>query len=224
MKNCTWIILLLITLACDNNSTYSQLQHDGITVIDTHDFLRDFHAFTTDSLVNMVIEIPAGCNQKWEVDKETGFLEWERRGEDSLRVVKYLPYPANYGMVPSTWLPEDQGGDNDPVDVFLLGLRAERGELVPVRIIGVIRMLDKGLQDDKLIAVTGTDWFHNIYDIFQLMETYPGIMEILTTWLANYKGPGLVEFQEIENAESAMRILHHASRAYLSVDGVIKQP
>ena len=52
------------------------------------------------NIIRTVIEIPAGSNQKWEVEKSTGNLKWEFRN-NSPRTVKYLAYPANYGMVPN---------------------------------------------------------------------------------------------------------------------------
>jgi inorganic pyrophosphatase len=191
------------------------------TMITSHDFLRDFPAYTSDSLVNIVVEIPAGSNQKWEVNKDTGFMEWERRGDDSLRVVKYLPYPANYGMIPRTWLPEAEGGDNDPLDVFLLGESVERASVVPARIVGVIKMLDKGLQDDKLIAVPVNDWHYSIFTLEDLEEQYPGILEIISMWLMNYKSPGIVELLGVENEIVAHDILNRFIKAYDLSGGII---
>jgi inorganic pyrophosphatase len=215
MKILLSVIAIVILISC------SQENKKDITQIATHDFLRDFPAYATDSLVNIVVEIPAGCNQKWEVNKINGFMEWESSGEDSLRIVKYLPYPANYGMIPSTWLPEQEGGDNDPMDVFLLGQTVDRGSVLPARIIGLIRILDKGLQDDKLIAVTTNDWFFDIHDIPELNEKYPGIIQILTTWLLHYKGSDTIEIQRIENASTAKHILHQAINAYNCSGGII---
>ena len=193
-----------------------------VTKIETHDFLRDIPVYTEDSLVNIVVEIPAGSNQKWEVNKQTGFLDWERINDDSLRVIRYLPYPANYGMIPRTWLPEAEGGDNDPLDVFLLGERVERGSIIPARIIGIIRMLDRGEQDDKLIAVPADDWHYDIFTIEQLNEQFPGITDILVTWLINYKGKGVVEFQGIDNENVAGKILRASFEAFESRDGEIQ--
>jgi inorganic pyrophosphatase len=175
--------------------------------ITTHHFLNDFPAIINDSLVNIVIEIPAGCNQKWEVNKQNGFLEWQRIGKDSLRMVQYLPYPANYGMIPGTLLPASEGGDNDPLDVFLLGVSQERGSVVQGRVVGVIRMLDQGMFDDKLIAVPVNDWHYPVNTLAHLDSLYPGISQILVTWLANYKGPGVVQITGIEDEVAAWAIL-----------------
>lgn len=142
-----------------------------------------------DGSLNAVVEIPAGSNQKWEVDKVTGQIVWERIHEDSLRTVRYLPYPANYGYIPRTLLPVELGGDGDPLDVFILGPSAQIGAVLNVKVIGGIHMIDDGEQDDKLIAVDLNSWFADISSLNELEEKYPGIVDILQTFLKNYKGP-----------------------------------
>ncbi len=189
-------------------------QEENHTRISTHDFLRDFPALTPDSLVNIVVEIPAGCNQKWEVNKKNGFLEWESVNKDSLRIVRYLPYPANYGMIPQTWLPESEGGDNDPLDIFLLGKTRERGGVVPARVIGIIKMLDRGEQDDKLIAVPVDDWHYHIHSLEELQSAFPGVIDVLQLWLMHYKGHGKIALQHIGNETTANDILRKAINYY----------
>ena len=53
-----------------------------------------------------MVEIPAGSNDKWEVDKTSGALYWEQE-DGKPRVVQYLAYPGNYGMIPRTSLPHE---------------------------------------------------------------------------------------------------------------------
>ena len=183
-------------------------------IIDNHDFLNDFPTFTADSLVNVVVEIPAGTNQKWEVNKSSGHLEWERVNVDSLRTINYLPYPANYGFVPQTLLTKESGGDGDPLDVFILGAALERGEVIPSRIIAVIKMLDRGEKDDKLLAVAPDSQFASVYSPEDLILFYPGVIEILTTWLSNYKGEGFVEIQSVENEKHAIEFVFRANRKF----------
>ena len=207
-------LIILITGFLALAGTVVNEENQDKTIIARHDYLRDFTAFNNEGLVNVVVEIPAGCNQKWEVDKDTGNLEWEKIGSDSLRVVKYLPYPSNYGMVPRTWLPINKGGDDDPLDIFLLGKAVERGTVVPAKIIGVIKMLDKGLQDDKLLAVPVNGLFSEISTLDQIRKNYPGVIEILKIWLSSYKGEGFVEIQEVQDEIEAIDILKNASEAY----------
>lgn len=183
------------------------------TAIRTADFLRDFPPSPSEGLVNAVIEIPAGSNQKWEVSKTTGHLEWEVVS-DTLRMVPYLPYPANYGMVPQTWLPEELGGDNDPLDIIVVGPRLDRGTVAAVRLVGVIKMTDRGEQDDKLIAVDPESWFRHVHTLEDLQSAFPGITEILVTWFGSYKGPGMVIIESVGNEVEAWRIFNEAVKAY----------
>jgi inorganic pyrophosphatase len=200
------LILSLFIFSCDSNDAFEN-------AIITHNFLNDFEALNQDGLANIVVEIPAGSNQKWEVDKESGHLRWEIT-QDTLRVIPYLPYPANYGMVPKTWLPPEDGGDDDPIDIFLLGPAHERGAVIPGRVIGVIKMLDEGEQDDKLIAVDPDSWFWNIYTLEELKSKFPGVLEVLTTWISNYKGDGIIQLQYVGDEQEAKNILDQAIHSF----------
>lgn len=203
-------LILFIAITSCRDLLVSQ---DATDVL-TQDFLRGFPALTDDSLVNVVVEIPAGTNEKWEVDKTDGSLQWERITADSMRIIPYLPYPANYGMVPRTLLPAEQGGDGDPLDVFLLGPTVERGAVVVARVVGVIQMRDHGEQDDKLIAVSTAHWFGHVESLNQLQTEFPGVVEALTNWLANYKGEGVVQIVAIADEEYARSVLLHAVNAF----------
>ncbi|MCR9182450.1 MAG: inorganic diphosphatase [Flavobacteriaceae bacterium] len=202
------LLILLIVVSCKESIPNNE------TSINAHNYLIDFPAFSKDSLVNIVIEIPAGTDQKWEVNKTSGHLEWERINKDSLRIIKFLPYPVNYGFIPQTLLPKDLGGDGDPLDVFLLGSAIDRGNVIPSQIIGVIKMLDKGEQDDKLIAVSSGTPFSHIESLEQLIEEYPGVIEVLKSWLSNYKGEGYIEILAVESKESAIFLLQTAIEGF----------
>jgi inorganic pyrophosphatase len=202
------IFLFVITSCSPDDASNSKNQYD---------LLRDVSAITENGSVNVVIEIPAGSTEKWEVVKTTGELEWERINPDSLRQVKYLPYPANYGFIPRTWLSASDGGDDDPLDVILIGASVPRGSVVESHVLGVIRMLDRGEQDDKLIAVATDGPFWYVHTLEELQTRYPGIIEILTTWLANYKGEGFVEIESVENELIAREILDVAIEWFESV-------
>jgi inorganic pyrophosphatase len=56
-------------------------------------------------------------------------------------------------MVPRTLLSKESGGDGDPLDIILLSPPLNRGEIASAKLIGVLKLLDKGEQDDELIAV-----------------------------------------------------------------------
>jgi inorganic pyrophosphatase len=204
------LVLLVMLNACGNKGRVENSANNSIN------FLHDISAFTYDSLVNVVIEIPAGSNQKWEVNKTSGQIEWEQVSPDSFRVINYLPYPANYGFVPQTLLAKASGGDGDPVDVFVLGERIERGNVVPCRIIGLIEMTDNGVYDGKFIALPVKTQWKKINTLPELNQHYPGVMNILLLWLLNYKGSGKVEILSENDEKQARNIINEANSAFIN--------
>lgn len=95
----------------------------------------------------VVIEVPKGSKNKYELDKETGFLRLDR--------VMYsaVYYPANYGFIPRTFC-----DDGDPLDALVLGQEPVHPlTLLDARAIGVMRMRDEKGIDDKILAVTISD-------------------------------------------------------------------
>lgn len=210
MKAVFAVFVLILLYACDNPG------REGNTVNGTTNLLHEIVPFTSDSLVNVVIEIPAGTNQKWEVNKLSGQIEWEQVTPDSFRVINYLPYPANYGFVPQTLLPEASGGDGDPVDVFVLGERIERGNVVPCKIIGFIEMTDNGEYDSKLITLPVQSHWKKINTLNELNQHYPGAMNILRTWLLNYKGTGKVRILSENDEKHARNSIHEAYNAFIN--------
>lgn len=100
-----------------------------------------------------VIEISKGSKKKYELDKETGFIILDR----ILHTATH--YPANYGFIPRTY-----GDDNDPLDVLLICSESlEPMSLVRAYPIGVIKMMDNGRNDEKIIAIPFNDPTYNQY-------------------------------------------------------------
>lgn len=96
-----------------------------------------------------MIEISSGSKNKYELDKETGLLKLDRILFTSTH------YPANYGFIPLTY-----ADDDDPLDVLVLCTE----KIIPMTLvecvpIGVIRMMDQGSSDAKIIAVCAHDPF-----------------------------------------------------------------
>jgi inorganic pyrophosphatase len=95
----------------------------------------------------VVIEVPMGSKNKYELDKESGLLRLDRV------LYSAVHYPANYGFVPRSFC-----DDGDPLDVLVIG----RGPVVPLtiieaRAIGVMRMRDDKGIDDKIISISERD-------------------------------------------------------------------
>lgn len=107
------------------------------------------------------IEIPAGCKNKYELDKKTGALILDRILYTSTH------YPQNYGFIPRTY-----AGDNDPLDVLVICSEP----IVPLALvqcypIGIVNMVDSGQEDEKIIAVCAHDPIYSQYrEISELPE------------------------------------------------------
>jgi inorganic pyrophosphatase len=129
----------------------------------------------TPEQVNVIIEIPKGSRVKYELDKDTGLIQFDR--------VLYSPmhYPANYGFVPrSLW------DDGDPLDVLVLAHEEiVPAALVEARVIGVLDMIDGGEGDAKVLAVPVTDpRFNNTKDISDLE---PHLLDEIKHFFSVYK-------------------------------------
>lgn len=184
---------------------------DSLTLRAPQNLYDGAPAQNADGTVNVVVEIPAGSNAKWEVSTD-GMLRLEVR-DGASRVVSYLPYPGNYGMIPNTKLPREQGGDGDALDVILLGPTVPLGSVVPVRLVGVMRLLDNGEQDDKLLAVMDGTPLATVRSLADLERLAPGSAELLRLWFTNYKGPGQMVFQGWGDAPDAHALLNSATVA-----------
>lgn len=97
--------------------------------------------------INVIVEINKGSKNKYEVDKETGLIALDRAAYTA------QDFPFDYGFVPQTlW------HDNDPLDVIILTtFPLMPGILVRVRGIALMKMIDSGEGDDKIIAVPCDD-------------------------------------------------------------------
>lgn len=213
-KNIILFICLssLIFNSCENSKTESNKiisENDTKSV----NLLTDYIPLYTDGDVNAVIEIPTGTLDKWELNKLNGQIEWELVN-DVPRVVNYLGYPGNYGLIPRTLLSKEHGGDGDPLDIIVLGQAEERGSVIKCKLIGVLYLMDRGEQDDKLIAVSSNSPLYGINGIDELDEKYIGISEILKLWFTNYKGTGKMMSKGYGNRINALDILQTAINDY----------
>ncbi|MFA0441945.1 ParB-like protein [Vibrio sp. 10N.222.51.C12] len=184
--------------------------------LEANSSFNDYPAASADGIVNAIVEIPTGTSAKWELSKDNDKqVIWEHK-KGAPRVVNYLGYPGNYGSIPRTALPKEFGGDGDPLDVIVLGQSVPRGEVVPVRLIGVMKMLDDGEQDDKLVGVLTNDSpFKDVTSLNDLNTTYPGVQDIVGLWFENYKGPdGGMELQGWGDDVEANKILDAARKHY----------
>ena len=102
---------------------------------------------TIASAFPVIIEIPKGSKNKYELDKETGLLRLDRV------LYSAVHYPADYGFIPRTFC-----DDGDPLDALVISQEPVHPlTLVDARAIGVMRMRDEKGIDDKIVAVSVHD-------------------------------------------------------------------
>jgi len=122
-----------------------------------------------------IIEVPKGSKTKYELDKSCGMIRVDRILYSSVQ------YPANYGFIPRTYCE-----DHDPLDVLVLG----QDPVVPLSImrakpIGLMKMLDHGEADDKVIAVHADDPEYAHYD--SMTQLPPHRMMEVKRFFEDYK-------------------------------------
>jgi inorganic pyrophosphatase len=108
-------------------------------------------SYVDDELVEaafpVIIEVPKGAKNKYELDKETGLLRLDRV------LYSAVHYPADYGFIPRTYC-----DDGDPLDALVLSQEPVHPlTIVEARAIGVMRMRDEKGIDDKIVAVSVRD-------------------------------------------------------------------
>lgn len=179
--------LLFLLISCTVEESNEQLDDQNEPIAEEP--MVDYNAiptFSESGRVNAVIEIPAGTNDKVE------FIE--KRGQFEItRVINYMPYPANYGFIPGTYMNPAEGGDGDALDIIVLAPYQPTGTIMEVVIIGSLDLLDHGEVDNKIIAVPA-DSEKNLIDAWTLADLPVEVMLQLENWFTNYKEPGIVEF------------------------------
>mgnify|MGYP001180286976 CR=1 FL=1 len=219
--NKIFIILLFIPLSLflfKCHSGEANKKSNSIEIVDkkendTLNLLTDIIPKLDNGDVNAVIEIPAGTIDKWELDKISGKVSWEFI-DNKPRIVNYIGYPGNYGMIPRTILPKAKGGDGDPLDILVLGPSVKRGSTLKCKIIGVLFLMDRGEQDNKLIAVSNNSPLYEINDITDLNKNYIGVSEIIKLWFTNYKGPNKIVSKGFGSKNIAEDLLNTAIKEY----------
>lgn len=147
--------------------------------------------------VNAIIEIPRHSRAKYELDKDSGLLKLDRVLYSSVY------YPANYGFIPQSYC-----DDHDPLDILVLSqITLVPLCLVSAKVVGVMRMIDQGEMDDKIIAVAEHDMSVNHFnDISELPEHF---FRELRNFFEDYKKleNKTVQVEEFQNAAVAREIV-----------------
>lgn len=126
-------------------------------------------------LVTAIIEVPKGSKNKYEIDKPTGLLRVDRV------LFSSVTYPANYGFIPQTYC-----DDKDPLDILVLGQEPVHPlSIMLAKPIGVMKMVDQGEADDKIIAVHANDPEYSHYE--NIEELPPHRMLEVKRFFEDYK-------------------------------------
>ena len=156
----------------------------------------------TPSDFTAVIEISKGSSCKYELDKFTGLLRLDRVLYTSTH------YPANYGFIPRTF-----ADDGDPLDVLVLCSEPIQPlTLVRVFPIGVMRMIDSGAIDDKIIAVPFSDPSYN--QNRSIDDLPPHIFDEIMHFFSVYK--------QLENKQTAVKELFNYKEAQEIISAAIE--
>ena len=125
--------------------------------------------------MNVVIEIPKGSHNKYEIDKKTGIIKLDRVMHSA------QDYPFDYGFIPQTlW------DDGDALDVVLLTTHPLAiGILVPARPIGIMHMVDGGDADEKIIAVASGD--PRYAEVKDIKDANQHVLKEIAHFFATYK-------------------------------------
>ncbi|XP_053547910.1 inorganic pyrophosphatase isoform X2 [Bombina bombina] len=175
----------------------------------------------------MVVEVPRWTNAKMEIatkDPLNPIKQDVKKGK--LRYVAnvfpHKGYIWNYGALPQTWENPAHidkntgfGGDNDPIDVCDIGSKVcERGEVIQVKVLGTLALIDEGETDWKIIAINIEDPEASLYnDIEDVRRLKPNYLENTVDWFRRYKVPdGKPENQfafdaEFKNKDFAIQII-----------------
>lgn len=166
-------------------------------------------SLSSDKNVNAVIEIPAGTNKKIEYNKKTRTFEIDKKNNKD-RVIEFLPYLGNYGFIPSTYSDPKKGGDGDALDVLVLSENVEIGTVMEITPIGMLKLIDKGEIDYKIIAVP-SDKEKKIIDIESfngLTKDFPEVKNMIEIWFLNYNKEDEAIINGWENEKVALEEIY----------------
>ncbi len=158
-------------------------------------------------IVNAIVENNSGSINKYEIITESGQLKLDRVGYSP------LVYPFAYGAIPKTW---DE--DNDPLDIVIANVTEPfvPGSLVEIRVIGLMKFIDGGEVDDKVIGVVSDDRRNDhIRTVEDLGEYFKTETKYFWEKYKELKKPGTGEVKEFFDAAEAVKIIKECEDRYV---------
>lgn len=157
-------------------------------------------------VVNAIVEINSHSINKYEIITESGQLKLDRVGYST------LSYPFTYGAIPGTW---DE--DGDPLDIMIVNVTEPiiPGALVEARLIGVMKFVDGGEVDDKVIAVLNDDKrMDHINSIEDLGEHFKKETQYYWEHYKDLKKPGTGETKGFFDIAEAVKTIEECEERY----------
>ncbi len=156
--------------------------------------------------INVIVEVPKGSPNKYEIDKETGIIKLDRANYSA------AAFPCDYGFAPQTlW------EDGDALDVVILAtFPIPSGILVKVRPVAVMEMIDTGESDYKIIAVPVDDkrW-EDVQDLADVNKhTLKEIQHFFETYKALKGKPAVVEVKGFKGKSEAIPAITKSVELY----------
>ena len=160
--------------------------------------------FGTAEKFNVVVEIQKGGKIKYEYDEKWHEMKVSTIFRDG------FCFPFDYGYVPQT-----RGGDGDHLDVFVLGSQSvQMGAIVECRTIGIVELIDRGEQDDKILAVPVDDVaYQNIKTLEDLPFDFKTIFEEFFEELGIQRNK-VMEIKEYKNQVAAVQALEEGHKNF----------
>lgn len=163
--------------------------------------------------LTMIVEIPKNSSNKYEYNIIS--KEWELD-----RVLSgAMHYPEEYGFIPETL-----DYDGDPLDVICLTINpVDFPCSVPIRIVGVLKMIDGGEEDDKLLAVNAVE--PRLNDINNLKDISKNKLDEIRNFFLRYKEleNKKVEIKGFQDNKEAEKVLKKCQELYSNYQGLIKE-
>ena len=158
-------------------------------------------------VVDAIIEIPYRSRNKFEI----------KNGKIKLDRVLYsaMAYPAEYGFIDNTL-----DGDKDPLDILVIGTEPTYpGCIIPARVIGVLKIIDNGFEDYKIISVVDVDPRYE--EIHELNDLSKFILDEIKNFFENYKVLQKIDVkvEKYYPKNKALKIIEQSRKNYLKSNG-----